>query len=350
MWITLAGIIMAAAVFVTATGCCTFSAPGYKGPRSDHFDGKRFFNQDKGRKQGFLDFLKWLTTRDAPIWTKVEAAIPEKKFSSRVGPGELQITFVNHSTMLIQMDGLNIITDPLWAERTSPVSFTGPQRMHPPGMHIEALPPIDVIVVSHNHYDHMDLTTIKIIADRDKPKIFTGLGNRVTLEKSGIEQVTEMDWWQSATLSDKLTLSFVPARHFSNRGMCDQNKTLWGGFVIESPAGAVYFAGDTGFGLHFEQIARRCKHIRLALLPIGAFRPEWFMAPHHLSPKDALNAHFVLQAQTSVAMHYGTFRLGDDKQNEPVEVLQKAIAAADMKNTQFWIMTFGETRQVPPLP
>jgi L-ascorbate metabolism protein UlaG (beta-lactamase superfamily) len=195
----------------------------------------------------------------------------------------------------------------------------------------------------------MDLATIKIIADRDKPNIFTGLGNQVTLEKAGIEKVTEMDWWHSAALSDKLTLTFVPARHFSNRGMCDHNKTLWGGFVMESSAGAVYFAGDTGFGMHFEQIARRYKHIRLALLPIGAFRPEWFMAPHHLSPKDALNAHVILQAQTSVAMHYGTFRLGDDRQNEPVETLQAVIAAAEMKNTRFWVMRFGETRQVPPL-
>jgi L-ascorbate metabolism protein UlaG (beta-lactamase superfamily) len=131
--------------------------------------------------------------------------------------------------------------------------------------------------------------------------------------------------------------------------MCDHNKTLWGGFVIESSAGAVYFAGDTGFGQHFEQVAQRYKKIRLALLPIGAFQPEWFMSPHHLSPKDALNAHFILKAQTSVAMHYGTFRLGDDKQNEPVETLQSAIAATDMGNTQFWIMLFGETRQVPPL-
>ncbi len=329
-------------------GCCTFSAPGYNGPRSDHFDGTRFFNQDAATRQGFLDFLKWITTRTAPEWHKVAAVIPDTKLKERVGKGELQITFINHSTFLIQMDGINILTDPIWSDRTSPVSFSGPQRVHPPGVELTNLPPIDVIVVSHNHYDHLDLPTLNKIALRDRPKIYVSLGNRALLNRSGIEQVREMDWWQEESLSTSLKIVFVPAQHFSGRGMCDHNKTLWGGFVFESSAGAVYFAGDTAFGPHFEQLSGRFKRIRLALLPIGAFRPEWFMSPNHLSPKKAIDAHGILKAHTSVATHFGTFRLGDDEQDEPVKVLRSAIAQADVRTTEFWIMRFGESRAVPP--
>ena len=349
MLITLSLILCATFVFGALLGCCTFSVSGYKGPQSEHFDGKRFYNQGNHTEQGFFTFLKWITTRDAPEWRKMPAVANHTKLPQRVGKGELQITFINHATFLIQMDGLNILTDPLWSDRTSPVSFTGPQRVQQPGVLLDDLPPIDAVVLSHNHYDHLDLPTLKIIAARDKPRMFVGLGNRVLLNKAGINNIREMDWWEQETLSETVTVSFVPAKHFSNRGMCDHNKALWGGFVFEGAAGAVYFAGDTGFGPHFEQIGTHFKHLRLALLPIGAFQPEWFMAPHHMSPQDALKAHFILRALTSVAMHYGTFRLGDDQQNEPVETLRSAIAATDMHSSQFWIMEFGESRTVPPL-
>jgi L-ascorbate metabolism protein UlaG (beta-lactamase superfamily) len=348
MWIALALILVATFVCGAVLGCCTFSVSGYKGPPSDHFDGKRFYNQGNSTEQGFFTFLKWITMRDAPEWHKVPAVINHMKLPQRVAQGDLQITFINHSTFLIQMNGINILTDPLWSDRTSPVSFSGPQRVQQPGVLLADLPPIDAVVLSHNHYDHLDLPTLKKITARDKPRMFVGLGNRILLNKAGINNVREMDWWEQETLSDTVAISFVPARHFSNRGMCDHNKSLWGGFVFESASGAVYFAGDTGFGLHFEQIANRFKHLRLALLPIGAFQPEWFMAPHHMSPPDALKAHFILRAQTSVAMHYGTFRLGDDRQNEPVDTLRSEIAATDMHGTQFWIMEFGESKTVPP--
>lgn len=347
MWVTVSIILSAACAFGMILGCCTFSVPGYTGPASGHFDGKRFYNQDNADRQGFFTFLTWIITRDAPEWHKMPTHKNHPQMPQRVGPGKLHITFINHSTFLIQMDGLNILTDPLWSDRTSPVSFTGPQRVQQPGVLLDELPPIDAVVLSHNHYDHLDVPTLKIIAARHKPRIFVGLGNRVLLNKAGIENVREMDWWDQASLSDTVGLSFVPAKHFSNRGICDHNKTLWGGFVFESAAGAVYFAGDTGFGKHFAQIATRCTNLRLALLPIGAFQPKWFMAPHHLSPQDALIAHFMLRAQTSVAMHYGTFRLGDDRQHEPVDTLRAAIASADMQNSQFWIMDFGESRAVP---
>lgn len=349
MWNVPALTVFVILALATLSGCCIYSAPGYKGPRSDHFDGTRFYNQGNSAQQGFFSFLKWITTRDAPEWREVAVTVAHKEVLQRAATGDLRVTFINHATFLIQMDGMNILTDPIWSERTSPVSFSGPRRVQQPGVLFDDLPPIDAVLVSHNHYDHMDLPTLKKIAARDNPRIYTGMGNRAFLEKAGIGAVEEMDWWQQEKQGDALTVTFVPAKHFSSRGMCDHNKTLWGGFVIASPAGAVYFAGDTGFGPHFEQIAQRFPNLRLALLPIGAFQPKWFMAPHHLSPQDALRAHFVLKSRTSIAMHYGTFRLGDDKQNEPVETLQAAIAAAAMGDTRFWIMRFGETMSVPPL-
>jgi len=349
MWNVPALAVFVILALAAISGCCMYSAPGYKGPRSDHFDGKRFYNQGTSAQQGFFSFLKWVTTRDAPEWHPVQAVGLRHKVPERVESGELRVTFINHATFLIQMDGMNILTDPIWSERTSPVSFSGPRRVQQPGVLFDDLPPIDAVLVSHNHYDHLDLATLKKIAARDNPRIYTGMGNRAFLAKAGISRVEEMDWWQQEKPGKEIEITFITAKHFSNRGMCDHNKTLWGGFVIASPAGAVCFAGDTGFGPHFEQIAQRFPNLRLALLPIGAFQPVWFMAPHHLSPQDALRAHLILKTRTSIAMHYGTFRLGDDKQNEPAETLQAAIAAAAMGDTQFLIMRFGETISVPPL-
>lgn len=331
------------------SGCCTFSTPGYRGLKSDHFDGKRFYNEDAGAYRTFFDFLKWVTNRRLPQWHPFNMETPPLTLEPRVGKGELVVTFINHSTFLVQMDGVNILTDPMWSERPSPVSFSGPARVHPPGVLLEDLPAIDIVVVSHNHYDHLDLPTLKRISERDKPRIFVGLGNQVVLNKAGIEQVTEMDWWQEEPVSDSLYVVCVPSQHFSGRGMCDFNKTLWAGFVFESTSGVVYFAGDTGFGSHFQQIAQCFNHIRLALLPIGAFRPEWFMSATHMSPKDALKAHFVLGAQNSVAMHFGTFLLGDDEQGEAESTLASAIAQTDMQKTNFWIIHVGESKSIPPL-
>jgi len=346
MWPFIALIVISTIGGITLAGCCIFSAPGYDGSKSDHFDGKRFHNQDAHARRTFLDFLKWMTTRDAPEWYKVAATASPVAPEPRAGEGELAITFVNHSTFLIQTDGLNILTDPIWSERTSPVTFSGPERAHPPGILLEDLPKIDVVVISHNHYDHLDVPTLKHIYERDKPGIYVGLGNKSFLNREGIENVQEMDWWQEDTLSPQVKIVCVPAQHFSGRGLCDRNKTLWAGFVFEGSKGAVYFAGDTGFGPHFKQIAKKFRTIRLAMLPIGAFRPEWFMSASHLSPQQALEAHHILQAQTSMAMHFGTFRLGDDKQNEPVEALRAALADSDMNRTRFLAIFPGETEYI----
>jgi len=341
-------LIMCVLACVSIVSCFAFSARGYRGSKSDHFDGKRFYHQDYMEQRSFFDFLKWVTNRKPGKWEKWVDSEFGPKPPLRVGGEELRVTFINHSTFLLQTEGINILTDPIWSERTSPVSFTGPKRVRIPGIRFEDLPPIDVVVVSHNHYDHLDLPTLKRLSRQHNPSIYVGLGNKRLLEKSGIKKVSEFDWWQETSLSDSLRLTCVPAQHFSGRSLFDRNKTLWVGFVFESQAGPVYFAGDTGLGPHFKQIADRFGKMRLALLPIGAFLPRWFMSPTHLSPGDALEAHFILGAQTSIAMHFGTFQLGDDGRTEAVDLLTNIIAETNMEETQFLILDSGEGREVLP--
>jgi L-ascorbate metabolism protein UlaG (beta-lactamase superfamily) len=249
------------------------------------------------------------------------------------------------------MDELNILTDPTWSEECGPFPWLGlgPRRRRPPGLGINELPPIDAVIISHNHYDHMNVDTLKRLVAEHDPRLFAGLGNGEFLTAQGMAGCTEMDWWQSVSLSDDVRLTSVPARHFSGRSLFDRCRTLWSGFVIEGPAGVVYFAGDTGFGGHFQRIRDRFGPPRLALLPIGAFQPRWFMGPVHLSPDEAVEAHHILGAGTSMAIHFGTFPLGDDGQEEPVEGLNRALEASGQARGSFWVPGHGESRDIPPV-
>ncbi|HSP14048.1 MAG TPA: MBL fold metallo-hydrolase [Thermoanaerobaculia bacterium] len=311
------------------------AAPHYHGPRSDHFGGRRFHN-DSPLWQSERSFLKWQMNRERGVWARVDAP-PGPRPPARVD--DLRVTFVNHATLLIQIDGLNILTDPIWSERCSPVSFAGPKRHRPPGIRFDDLPKIDIVLVSHNHYDHLDVPTLRALQSRFHPRIFTPLGNSALMARYGIH-AEDLDWWQS-----KANITLVPAQHFCSRGLSDRNATLWGGFVITGRGGNVYFAGDTGWGGHFAEIARRFSPIRLACLPIGSYLPRWFMSPAHIDPAEAVKAHHVLHAKTSVAMHYGTFELGDDGEMEAVDELRRALVANG--NPYFWILGFGEGRDVP---
>jgi L-ascorbate metabolism protein UlaG (beta-lactamase superfamily) len=264
-----------------------------------------------------------------------------------VAEGTLRVTFVNHATVLLQMDGVNILTDPVWSERVSPVSFAGPRRHRPPGLRFEDLPPIDAVLVSHNHYDHMDLATLRQLAGAHRPPVFTGLGNTKFLTRQDVPGARDLDWWESAPLGAGVTVTAVPARHFSTRGFIDRDRTLWCGYVVEGPSGSVYFAGDTGWGSHFEKIGRRFPNLRLALLPIGAYRPRWFMAPAHIDPEDAVRAHETLGAATSIAIHFGTFAQADDGETEPIEELRAALARRLGSKPRFLLLDNGESVDVP---
>ena len=309
-----------------------FAAPWYRGPVRDHFDGRRFHNPNPGW-QSEASFLKWQMHREPGVWRKSIDAAPGPRPPERVGGGWVRATFVNPSTVLLQFDNVNILTDPIWSERCSPVSFTGPKRHRPPGIRFEDLPPIDAVLVSHNHYDHLDLPTLRRI---DTGCIVTPLGHRALIGP----RATELDWWQATALQRDIIITLVPSQHFCNRALSDRNATLWGGFVISAPSGNVYFAGDTGWGGHFAEIARRFSPIRLAMLPIGSYRPRWFMRPAHIDPLEAVEAHKILGAKASIPIHYGTFRLGDDGDVEPVDDLRGAIEADGVTN--FHIIEHGE--------
>jgi L-ascorbate metabolism protein UlaG (beta-lactamase superfamily) len=322
-----------------------FSGPSYRGPVSDHFDGTRFHNVPDVPHGGFGAFLKWQRNRQQGPWKDVDAR-PGPPPPAHVTGGGMRITFVNHATVLLQQDGVNVLTDPIWSPRASPVSFAGPRRHRSPGLRFEDLPPLDAVVLSHNHYDHLDLGTLRRLEQTHHPRFLCGLGNRALLERAGLGRVTELDWWQSLPLTAAVDLIAVPNQHFSNRGIFDRDHTLWLGYVLRGPAGLAYFAGDTGLGTHYAQIRQRLGAPRLAVLPIGAYRPPWFMSTVHQSPEQAVAAHTTLGASTSVAMHFGTFALGDDGQDEPVEALQAALRDTDPR-PRFWVLDFGEGRDVP---
>ncbi len=306
-------------------------------PFPRHFDGKRFFNPDAPQARGVLDVLRWkLTTRPEPSPRFVSDVEPSKPPSS-VDGNELSITLINHSTLLLQQCGINILTDPIWSERASPFTSVGPRRRRVPGVRWEDLPPIHLVLLSHNHYDHLDLATLRRLAERGPCQFIVPLGVARLLASRSIGPVHELDWGGSLPFARSMIHS-VPAQHFSARALLDRNRTLWCGYVIEAANRAVYFAGDTGFGDHFAALRERFGPPRLALLPIGAYEPRWFMAPMHMSPDDAVKAHQILGARTSIAIHHGTFQLGDDGIDTPQRRLV-ACAPGD----SFLVLTNGQS-------
>jgi L-ascorbate metabolism protein UlaG (beta-lactamase superfamily) len=321
------------------------SGPKYRGPVSDHFDGKRFYTPAGKPAQGFRGVLQWMMHRKQGPWKKQSKLPFGPKPAARIDSG-IHITFVNHSTFLIQADGLNILTDPVWSDRTSPFQWAGPRRMRPPGIRFEDLPDIDVVLLSHNHYDHLDFDTIKSLFKKNKPKIITPLGVKAFLDKNEIRTATDLDWWQEASLSDLISVQCVPAQHFSGRGIYDRDATLWCGYVIKRPGGNIYFVGDTGYHSSlFKEVGNRCGPIELALVPIGAYKPEWFMSPIHCSPEESVKIHLEIKTKQSIATHFGTFPLADDGQFEPEEELQKALEVQGIPPEQFLIMEEGTVRK-----
>jgi len=301
-----------------------------------HFDGKRFYNPGAPQAAGFLDFLRWqLTRRPEPspdFISDVEQSTPPP----RVEGSGLRTTLVNHSTVLLQQHGFNILTDPIWSERASPVSWAGLRRRRKPGVAFENLPSIDAVLISHNHYDHLDLPTLRRLAARENSPFIVPIGVARLLRSQNIGPAHELDWGGSLLLQG-FTIHCVPAMHFSARGIFDRNKTLWCGYLIECQEKLVYFAGDTAFGAHFAQIREKFGSPHLALLPIGAYDPRWFMSPVHMAPDEAIRAHDILAARTSIGIHHGTFKLTDEGVDTPANLIN-SYARPDflvLKNGQF---------------
>ena len=332
--------------------CLMNCSIGYQGSISDHFDGVRFFNREKTHRYSLTERFRWIQSTKLVEWP---AWIDDPDYPApprEVGVGKLRITHINHATMLIQIDGINILTDPILSERASIVSWAGPKRIRAPGVAIKNLPRIDLILISHNHYDHLDLATLRQLSENHKPTIIIGLGSEQLLASNGFGPVAELDWWQVYdALPNGLKVVFVPARHGSGRGIFDRDKTLWGGFVITSAAGNVYFAGDTGYGDFFGDISERFGPLRLAILPIGHYEPRRMMEPVHMSPDDAVRAHVLLKSRQSVGMHFGTFHGAGGHNNETfdqhVSDLRAALEQHTVPDSEFWLLGFGEGKDLP---
>ena len=319
-------------------------APRYKGPVTDHFNGKKFVNTGPAVRQGSV--LKWLLNRDKGPWLSDPTAQPGPKPQTRIYGDSLVMTFVGHSSFLLQTDGLNILTDPVWSPKAGPTKWLAVKRLRPPGLRYEDLPPIDVVLLSHSHYDHLDLATLKRLATDFNPPMVTPLGVSYLPKKIGGSTPRELDWADTLRLSDKLTITCTEARHFSNRGLSDRDRTLWAGYLLHTRFGTIYFAGDTGYGDLFPKIARQATAsstgpVKLAMLPIGSYRPTWFMAPIHMSPVDAVRAFNDLGQPQSVGIHFGTFQQADDGLYEPQQDLTKELLTQKIPLQRFIVPVEG---------
>ncbi|MCW7464753.1 MBL fold metallo-hydrolase [Leptospira levettii] len=301
------------------------------------------------KRKGFWDVFAWQWDRFFLPYSLDAKSYPEFPIVKNDGSllqknqSKLSVTWVGHATTLVQIDGVNILTDPIWSERCSPLSFAGPKRYTPPGISITNLPKIDIIILSHNHYDHTDIPTLKTLEETFHPLVLTGLGNRKLLLGAGLKHVKEMDWWEEVTFRS-LKLTFTPTQHFSGRSLFDRDETLWGSFMVVGAKEKVYFAGDTGYYTHFKEIANHFGPIDIAILPIGATEPRWLMEPVHIDPNQAVLSFLDLKAKYLVPMHYMTFVLSDEPLDSPVPRTKEAMKQSGISESAFVPLKIGESR------
>ena len=325
-------------------GCAT----RHDGPATDHFDGRHFRNAEAPPDGAFWGFLRWQLFEKAAPWPQ-SVRTSQDLPPSRVDGTEMRVSYVGHATVLIQVAGVNILTDPVWSQRASPVPFAGPKRVSPPGVAFENLPPIDVVLVSHNHYDHLDVDTLARLWKRDRPLIVAPLGNLATMRSMDEKlQAVELDWGGSVG-KGPIRVTAEPLQHWSARGAMDQNLSLWAAFVLETPAGSVYFAGDTGYGNgeHFKIAARRHGPFRLAILPIGGYEPRWFVGYAHMNPEEAVQAALDLQANNVMGHHWATFRLTNEPIEDPGRRFTEAAHRAGLRPHRLQAIRPGHAWQVP---
>lgn len=308
-------------------------------PASDHFDGEKFYNTPKTSNKSLVQVLKWKFTSKKASWP---ANRDNKVYDLHpLSESRAMVTWVNHATFLVQLKGLTVLTDPLYSKRASPFTYFGPQRVRAPGVAIENLPKVDLVVISHNHYDHLDIETLKTLSKKFDPLFFVPLGDKKLLESAGIKKVKELDWYQAENVNG-VPVQFLPSQHWSARWLNDKNESLWGGYMIGKDF-KVYFAGDTGYGPHFQKIREKVGAPDVALLPIGAYEPRWFMKEHHMNPDDAAMAHKDLGAKQSIGMHFGTVQLTDEDIDEPLEKLKKAKLDHNLADKEFITLDIGES-------
>ncbi len=340
-------------------------------PLSDHFNGKTFFYPGPQAAGRFRDFLRWQFTQRPAQWPRWVELTPQPPPPAPQGR-EIVATWIGHATWLLQTAQGNFLTDPQFSSHAGPLGRIGPRRVHAPGLAREALPRIDVVLLSHDHYDHCDLPSLRWLARQHAPLFVAPLRHGDILRRAGATRTVELDWWQSHALDASAQIALTPARHWTNRLDAPRNHRLWGGFFVtldaqvgrgfSPPSGnrgslegraeaapysaprRVWFAGDSGYDATlFREIGRRCGAPDLALIPIGAYEPRWFMAPMHMNPAEAVAAHRDVGARRSAAMHWGTFQLTDEPREAPVAALAEARKQAGMPAEEFRTLEPGES-------
>jgi L-ascorbate metabolism protein UlaG (beta-lactamase superfamily) len=309
---------------------------------SDHFDGTRFVNPSGTAGQPFSQVPRMLSERRSRWPRQVEIVVqtPPPR-----GDAAAVVTFIGHSTFLIQTPAGNLLTDPMFSDRAGPFGLLGPRRVRQPAVRFDELPPIGTVLLSHNHYDHCDLPTLRKLARRFDPVVVTPLGNARLVRSAGIRRIEELDWWEQATIG-ALTTTLTPAQHFSARTPFDRNRALWAGFVVRFDDHRIYYAGDTAYAGFFRDVRQRLGPIDLALLPIGAYEPRWFMHVVHMNPAEAVQAHIDLGAPETIGMHFGTFQLTAEGIDDPIRDLQEALRTNGIPGSRFRALDFGESMRV----
>lgn len=316
----------------------------YDGPVSDHFDGERFFNKYDEKERGFGTFLKWQKDRKPEPWPEYfdngKRDLPPESFDEE----GIRVSFVGHATALLQVGGNNILIDPVFSDRASPLNFAGPKRVNPAGIDFDKLPKIHFVLISHNHYDHMDKEFIVKIHKRDNPFFVVPLGNDAILKSFDKTINTQaLDWYETQKYED-ITVHVVPSVHWSGRFGLDRNKALWGGFVIETQAGNIYYSGDTALesGKVFEEIHQKFGTPKLAIIPVGTYEPRWFMKSAHTNPEDAVKIFDILGKPKTLGVHWGTFQLSDESRDTQIKDFNNAISANNIEPENFRILEPSE--------
>src|SRR5438477_6154375 len=320
----------------------------YDGPPSDHFDGVRFFDAHSTPLKKPTDLLRFFSERGTP-WPERAPSPYSDRPPARVDGKTIRVSYVGHVSVLVQTAGLNILCDPVWSERASPFTFVGPKRVNDPGIAFEALPPIDLVLVSHGHYDHLDVATLSRLAAAHRPRVITPLGNDAVMHAYDPAIRAEAhDWEARLDLGRGFAVTPVATRHWSARGLLDRNKALWASFVIETPNGNIYFVADSGYGEgHYFKAAReRHGPFRLAMLPVGAYEPRWFMRDQHMNPEEAVQAFADCGAEFALAQHHGTFKLTYEAIDAPRVALDAALKAANVSADRFRALLPGQVWEI----
>ncbi len=351
-----------AALACALLSSCTAVNPYYDAARSHHRPAGFQNNYNEFTTKGLADFLRWqfAAARDGlpkPPQTVTPRVVPDRAFIAANANARTAmqpaITWIGHATVLAQLGGITLLTDPVFSDRASPLSFIGPRRQQAPGLSLAELPHVDVVLISHNHYDHLDEASVRALnAQPGGPPVFVvPLGLKPWLAELGIGNAVELDWWQSHSVRG-VEVVLTPVQHWSGRGLTDRLATLWGGYAVFAPDLHLYFSGDTGYSKDFADIRRRFAERQggsgfdIALLAVGAYEPHWFMSTQHVTPAEAVQIHRDLNAKRSVGVHWGTFNLTDESLDEPPKALAAARRAAGVAYDEFFLLAIGETRKL----